>query len=89
MEKFLRNSNMVVTGAIIAEMLIMFQVVRIIGDETVNWHTIMMLCIVGIILIAIGSIIMIIDDYNKFIAYNDDDEDEYEYDEKYDGDEYF
>ena len=89
MEKFLKRSKMAVTGAIVAEIMIMFQVVRIIGDDTVDWHMIMILCIVGIILIAIGSIIMIIDDYNKFIAYNDDDEDEYEYDEKYDGDEYF
>ena len=89
MEKFLRRSKMAVTGAIVAEIMIMFQVVRIIGDDTVDWHTIMLLCIVGIILIAIGSIIMVIEDYNKYIAYNDDDEDEYEYDEKYDGDEYF
>lgn len=89
MEKFLRNSNMVVTGAIVAEIMIMFQVVRIIGDDTVDWHMIMLLCIVGILLIAAGSIIMIIDDYNKYIAYNDDDDEEYEYDEKYDGDEYF
>ena len=89
MEKFLRTSKMAVTGAIVAEIMIMFQVVRIIGDDTVDWHMIMLLCIVGILLIVAGSIIMIIDDYNKYIAYNDDDEDEYEYDEKYDGDEYF
>lgn len=88
MEKFLRRSKMAVTGAIVAEIMIMFQVVRIIGDDT-DWHMIMLLCIVGILLIAAGSIIMIIDDYNKYIAYNDDDDEEYEYDEKYDGDEYF